>query len=610
MENDVDEAVGVVVDEDSPPLEGEDGLILVSDADSGIKRRPGRPLEENVSSKPRGVPRFPTPPARKFASESPAGKNRPNQALNWLNGLPLAFRNRCDFYVYRDFPVLITPPVDTTTGRPKWYKYIDIVSASDANPIREESDLLNRYGCGRYRLILNETDKAKGEESRNIFMITVTGLGSDYDRYPPNDQLIGDITKVDLDHPDNRSYVQYLKRSGKLPGDLDKEKQEQEMATATIMEKVMDQNKDLIDTVVRTAKERPVTVAPVSTAGPDVTAVLTMAGEVMKEASLNAIKNSNGMTMKDVIELMNQLRPEDRGGEEAKELRMMMLQMMQGQIDSQKAVIDKLTAQPVQNPNNATPSSPFAYFDEGLKAMEHMKNVTDKFAGGGGGAAEEAGMPKFMSWLQPLLTIGQGLVGSGVQAWALYQRQQQINNGVPVSPVPPVNVTGMPGAAASTVTPNPAPASTPTAVTGLPAPSAAAGPIDTDAAEMQEAIELFNAIQFPLLQHLKDPDNSGITGIDFADWLIGGFGVRKYGLLRKRGDMIVPALQSYDPIKPDIDALPQGRLERFVGEFLTVDVEKILTGEYDDEDEEDGEDEDEGGVIGKETDSGPLTPVA
>lgn len=609
MENDLEDGMGVagvVVDDDSTPLDDAEGPVLVSEANSGIKRRPGRPLEENVSSKPRGVPRFPTPPARKFASESPAGKNRPNQALNWLNGLPLAFRNRCDFYVYRDFPVLITPPVDTTTGRPKWYKYIDIVSASDANPIREESDLLNRYGCGRYRLILNETDKAKGEESRNIFMITVTGLGSDYDRYPPNDQLIGDIAKVDLDHPDNRSYVQYLKRSGKLPGDLDKEKQEQEMATATIMEKVMDQNKDLIDTVVRTAKERPASTAPANTAGPDVTAVLTMAGEVMKEASLNAIKNSNGMTMRDVIELMNQMKPEqqhDNG--EVKELRLMLLTMMQGQIDSQKSVIEKLTATPAPqqaNPN-AVPATPFAYAKDMMSAMKEMKSTIDEFKGVDDGVGD-AMAPKFMSWLGPLLTVGQGLAGSAVQAWALYQRQQQMNTGMPVAPMPQ---TPQPAPFASApVAPSPVPVAA-----GLPAPASvdAATPAGATDPSIERAIAILNAVQIPLINYLGNPE---LDGIAFAEWFIGGFSVDYYYELRQHGAMIETALNNYEPIKPKIDALPPGRLHQFVDEFLTVDVAKILSGEYDEDDEEDGDEEDGGGVIGgkKVAPVTPITPVA
>jgi hypothetical protein len=587
-ENEEDGVSVVGVEDDSLPL---DGPVLVEDAPPGVKRGPGRPLEENVSSRKLGVPRFPTPPARRFASEAAAHKNRPNTALNWLNGLPQGFRNRCDFYIYRDLPVLVTPPVDTDTGRPKWYKYIDIVSAADPNPIREEADLLNRYGCGRYRLILNETDKAKGEESRNIFMITITGLGSDYDKYPPNDQLVGDISKVDLDHPDNRGYVQYLRRNGKLPGDLDKEKQEQEMATATIVEKVMDQNKELIDTVVRTSKERPVT--PVAAqAGPDVTAVLTMAGEVMREASLNAIKNSNGMTMRDVIELMGQLKPESTS-DEVRELRQALDAERRERMTALERQLEKLSTT-AANPNTP-PTSPFAYFDEGLKAMEHMKTVTDKFTGGGGGAAEEAGMPKFMTWLQPVLTIAQNLASSGVQAWALYQRQQQMNTGVPV---PPMSTASPASPIPDTPTTNPTP--TAAAVAGLPAPTP--GPVAVPDPSLERATTLLNSIQVPLLNYLGNPE---LDGISFADWFISGFSVDAYYELRQYGQMIEIALTNYEPIKPVIDALPAGRLHQFVDEFLTVDVEKVLSGGYD-QDDDDEEEEDEGGVVGVT----PITPVA
>ena len=87
-------------------------------------------------------------------------------------------------YVYRDWPVLM-PKADDD------YAYIDKVMASEA--FESDVDLLQRYGCGSYRVILNDT-----ELHEKVITLFIANLGgSDLKSNPPTDRRVNKPGELD-----------------------------------------------------------------------------------------------------------------------------------------------------------------------------------------------------------------------------------------------------------------------------------------------------------------------------------------------------------------------------------------------------------------------------
>jgi hypothetical protein len=561
---------GLTLVDDFPPPPEENQQEVVEERVRGVGRPPNIP-----GSAPRKA-KFPTPRFRQFTSDADSSTQRPKHAFKWFLDLPQAFKDRCIWYLYRRFPILVEPPIGDDGKSPAWPKYIDKIPGSDPNQITDESDLLNRYGCGRYELFLNEVDVPKGDEGRNILRVFVQSLGgADYRAHPPNDDLINDVSKVDVSHPNNKGYVSYLASIGKLPEQVEKEKEKADMATATVVEKLTDGYEKMADRVIKVVEQKASTKPePSAPTAPtvDPSAFITAAADTMKDATKMVMESARGMGMKEVVEIIEKLKPNNS---ELMALYAAMMQRDQARIDFLEQQILEMRKQPATPGNNPSPSafappapsSPFAYFRDGVTALREMKTVMDELGGGAAaGVGEEAVAAAKMPWWASMLT--------GV-APHLVQLADRVIRGMEISRMAPGTVV-QPNPMPAQGQPTPAPAQSASAP-GLPAPTPASAP--TDEAIIQQ---LFTEIRTPLLNHLTDAELTN-AGSLFADWFIGGYGEEVYKKVKGYGPFIAPMLREYAIQAADgsvVKPFDVPQLDKFVEEFLSVDPDK------DDKDEE------------------------
>lgn len=573
----------------------ESAIEVIPEVSDGVKeiRGPGRP--RNVAgSAPLKKLRFPNPRFRQYNSDSDVREQRPNYAFKWVAALPQVFKDRCDWFIYRRHPILVEPPLDADR-KPQWYKYIDKIPGADPNPITDESDLLNRFGCGRYELYLNETDVPKGDEARTILRVFVQNLGGgDYRAHPPNDPLISDVNKVDLSHPNNKGYLSYLMSIGKLPEQVNAEKERQDVATATVVDKLTDGYEKMADKVVKMAESRSSRPDPVAApAGYDSNAIaglLNSTGEVMKQSAMTVMEQSKGMGLDEVLKVAKELKADDtHSTSEIKELRNMLFTMQTERINKLETMLIEQATTRTANPSSTSsdgpppsPADPFSYFKSGISALKEMKSTIDDFSGGGEGDGG-TGVGKNAPWWAGLLaasmphvaTIAQTVMGLYIASQRAGQpgAQQQ-----PMGPAPmPQGFPGMPmqpqpqpaQAPAPTMALNPAPAPAGATPSGMPPPAPASGAGGFD---MGQFISL---IQVPLLNYLSDPT---ANGDHFAEWLVGGYGLDVFKQVKQYGPLVAPILMEHTiqlptgPVKPFADLSP-GRLDKFVQEFLSVTPE-------------------------------------
>lgn len=524
----------------------------------------GRPRKDGMpvgSVAPGKVDQLPRPKFTVFKSDATNGSQRTKAFFNWWNELPKWARERVICYVYRDWPVLVTLPEDSND-----FAYIDKIAGED--PLQDDIDLLHRYGIGRYKLMFNEQPGA------NLCTAYVYNLGNDLKSYPPTDRRISDIAQVDASHPDNKSYIEFLKMRGQWT-------KEEDMATTTVVERVLDQNRELVQSAISAAKTQPERPAKDSTSVPLETA-MRMGMEVVADAA----KRSNEMLQSaveqakqisapqspqqqnqqpqvDPMQLAIQLvsliqQGKSEGNKEVEMLRAQLAQLQQDQLRMMSEQLKTLTERLTTNTSPAA-SNPFSSIQEGMKAMREMKSVVDEISGGGdkGGVVEETIQnvgPKWLSQYAPLIQQGFSLFDS-------FLRYRAASSGVPMpmqqpNPMPPMQMGPQP---VMPVMPHPqaAPALPP----GFP----------------PELANLLMRISISLQNHLLDLN---ATGTMFADWFIGGEGEQTYQEICSFGpDQVIQALQTF-PVTAQILAQVQPeRARSFVEEFLKPNWEEGEEGE-------------------------------
>jgi len=524
----------------------------------------GRPRGDGMPpgsvSTPTQVPR---PKFTIFKSDSTNGSQRTRAFYNWWNDLPTWAREKTILYVYRDWPVLKALPEDS-----KDFAYIDKISGEE--PLTDDLDLLNRYGCGRYKLMFNE------QPGGNLCVAYAYSLGNDMKSYPPTDRRISDIENIDDSHPDNRSYIEFLKMRG-----IWKKEGEGEMATATVVDRVLDQNRELTDKVIKSAQQAQQT--PPKNDGVSLDQAMRMGMEVVADAS----KRSNEIMQKtfeqarsiqddrtpavpsapavDPMQLAIQLvtliqQGKSEGNKEVEMLRGQLAQLQQEQLrmmsDQLKTLTERLTSNTSPNATN-----PFSSIQEGMKAMREMKSVVDDISGNTGndkGVVEEVAGAIGPAWLgkyAPLIQQGFSVVDSFFRYRAAMSGAPMPNmppQQYPTSPQPsfPQNPQGYPQQQYAPPAP-PAP--------GLSAPPLPAG-------FPPELANLLMRISRSLHYHLADIN---ATGTDFASWFMSGEGDETYAEVRGFGaEGIVGALQAFPVTNQILVQFPAERVQMFVTEFV------------------------------------------
>ena len=147
----------------------------------------------------------PNPRYKTYDTNSPNKNQKTNAAWAWWNSLSPAVKQIIELNVYRDWPVMLEPLDESDR------KEIGLILGID--PVQTDQDFVDRFGAGDYRAYLNVSPK--GDSKRTLFTAYVKCTHA-FREFPPSDHRIDDVSKVDVSDKSNRSYVAWLKATGKL----------------------------------------------------------------------------------------------------------------------------------------------------------------------------------------------------------------------------------------------------------------------------------------------------------------------------------------------------------------------------------------------------------
>jgi hypothetical protein len=480
----------------------------------------------------------PTPPHRVYSNTAISRAKHPKQAYAWWNDLPRWAKDSITAYVYRDHPVLL-PPELCGRGAEKEYKYIDKIDGNQ--PLQDDLDLLNRYGCGSYKIVLSELGKTeKGDRNRSLLEIHVTNLGGgDYKSNPPTDRRINDLRQLDIDHPANASYIAYLRSRGIIPEEAraeeERKREEEEMAAIQAAQEQSKSIETLTRTVVELANAKATTPQqPVPPPVDEERLGRSIAREIARElAPVIQPVVHHQQPQKDPMEiavaLVNMMeQAKNSSNEEVRELRARLESQQTQTLQSMMEQIQRMAEGKTQGPAASTVT-------DSLSALKQMKETLREF----GINIENNPAPTPESTIEKYLPV----VEKGINALLMFlvQRQQQSA---------PQQAAVQPASAPPSVN-APAPPSTNPTQHGLP----------------QELVGLLDQIRIPLFNYLMD---SEATGESFAAWFVSGYGDAVFQQIAANGpEVVTSVLRQYPPTAAVLNAAPPGRVDQFVREFCS-----------------------------------------
>lgn len=518
---------------DDPPADkpAENAIqVALEDTPEGAESTPeskgGRPRADGMPpglAGPTNTLNFPKPRFKLYKTDHVSKDQRPGGCFRWWEALPTWAKDRLYVYVYREHPVLLPASDDDSN-------YIDKISGNE--PLADELDLLHRYGCGSYKLILNDTDKPGSY--RTVCTVLITNLGGgQWKENDPQDRRINDSAQVDIGNPANAGYVSYLRAAGRLPEQMDSKREKETMATVEVVTAMQEQNKHLMEEVIGMAKSQGAKVDALPSGGREALEVVSHGAKLANDMVSKAAQQSNEMLEKsraasgggnggEAMNLALAIVRELKGGDtEVLELRRMLMQQQQSTIDGLKGQVDRLIE--LQS-KASTPVSPFASVTEGVSALKTLKETLDDIRGESGGGsmigevAEAAGAPKWLN--HPVVAAGISVLGNLAQAMLMSRQQQAMQP--QYYPPPPA---GMP--------PQPQ---------GAPQPMPQQQPMIPSPALPPQVIMGIRMILSPLLSTLTLRENGGVL----AEWAIDNMGQVNYDKMAAFGpEKLVEALYAY-----------------------------------------------------------------
>lgn len=518
----------------------------------------------------------PTPRYKDYSNETTNPNQKTRMFYKFWKEWPAWAKDRILVYVYRDHPILNQPEDEE-------FKYIDKISGNE--PITDDIDILNRYGCGNYRLLVNDMN-LKGN-NKTLCTLRLIGIGGgDYKSNPPNDRRVNDVNQVDRFNPANGSYIKFLQMRGLLPEQNQKKGDEDMPAVVEVLREASATNERLMNKVLEVSADK----------GKE--------SDVLKEAMSSAIDvmaQSNRIGMETLTKAHEQAReitagavPSTQPGKDPLELALMLLDRIQGSRggDNEERIlmlqkeIETMRADRLRELENRvmelmktkTDNTGLGSLKDTLSNVKELRELMKELNGGENDATEavaeaagdmapkwlrpyvpiistiaQAAMPAIANWLQPNPGSTPGMAGPGSQYGP--------GPGVPVPGAPPV-VNGGPAQIQG-----PGPGSAPGS-----APAPGPVPVPSPAQQQQAQLNLIlQAITYPLLTHLTSPT---LAGGDFAEWFADGFGIDTFKQLAGFGeDAVASALLNYQPITQLMQqhAVPTLRFRTFVKEFCETE---------------------------------------
>lgn len=526
----------------------------------------GRPRKDSMpagSSAPVRVELMPSPRFTTFKSDALSPVQRSKAGFTWWGDLPGWAKDRIVAYVYRDWPLLKNQP---RNGDPDDLVNENIDKIPGNEPLTDDNDLLHRYGCGNYRVRLN--DYPPGGQGKTLCIIHVVAVGgSDLKSFPPADRRVSDVAQVDLDHPSNKSYVEFLRMRGLLPEQSNKAEKEAEVAATEAVKEMVGQNAKLTDRlfgmVESKSKEGDAATTMIVESAKTAIQMAKDSADAQREEYRAKIRDLEGVSgerrgtsIDEVIKLAQLMHAPANGSDEAAALRAELAQVRMSLDREREDRIKSLEQRILDMAKNPAPvaPSPFSSMDEMVNGLRKVRELTEEMSGGSGpaptGIVEEvaSGGPK---WLGPVID----LAGKVVTAFMM-QRQ-----GAPAPPTPQQ------------------PAYAPPAPPQGPGPMLVAPPAAQPNGIPPEVTQILDRIAKPLERAI----NEGMAGDQLGGWYIDGYGVLDFNKIKDLGvDTVLQILMAYPPTAQTLSGLTDMRRRQFVVDFLKAEPAQPEDEEEDD----------------------------
>jgi hypothetical protein len=506
--------------------------------------------------------------------------------------------------VYQDWPVRLPKRANVDGSKPTSELELFDGTPVPGNPClfgiskdsNYEKDFLERYGSGKFRIMINELGVDNAICSHSLELIDMVD-------YPPKIAP----EEVDLLVPANQNYIRQMRDAGVVfPGEGLQEEEEEEEVNAELVSRGLDQAETVgkLAATVENLKEKMSTpVTPVSTVDPQVLQssvafVQDMAKgqvEAAKETArqqVEAVKETFGKgfdidhAVDAVVKLGSLGKKDDSTGAVLtildrrnelleKELAAMRQDILSRTQDELKFLRDRVAQQPAVAAR--------AQADSQRSTRDEIRDVLEEL--GVGKPTKED--PWYIRHADKLLTIGGAVLGGIVDRVGHYTNQIAYYNAIGRAGAPP-NPAGMgtvPGRPVAFQNPNAPPPVVQVVQPPSPPPQPPAAPLDPNvSAAVQggvpmEFIEYLQRITKPFLKiWFGRPETSGA---DLAQWVIEdgtGFpddeGKIIYLQLRMAGkDKLIGLLRPWAPIWNQLGQASPEELNQFIDEFMSADQE-------------------------------------
>lgn len=514
---------------------------------------------------------------------------QPQPFFDYWYSLKPGERARSTVYVYRAWPVLdhsrgLTPEEVFAIREKKRRLTTNIAKLTEPfSPQHWRDEILHRFGSGDYHFKLNDAGVRNNGKlpPRQMCQTTVRGLRDD--DHPP----VVDPKVLDLNDPQNRSYIQFLLMKGiQIPGldEPEKPKENEDMAAterlAESVEKMADRNATLAAQIAAqsaaqaAAKDKPADVSTqASLAGMDIVKAAAQAAlDFQAKATEASAKAQDPIVYhKNIMEAAERFKPAapdpNGGGANMMDMMMKFLGMMQ---QSNKEVIQEIressrlvaeaqnaritfTEKIAQdalarssNPSNAAPGTPGATTGTPaappdpiagtLRVLEGMEKIMERTGVFGGKGSDGPW------WARPAMTLAAS-IPTAISYAAYNAAVAKTGTGTPALP------PQQPGEGEEIED-------------GAPALNQGA----PQGTAVNPYIQFLQSIHKPLVNAV----DQNLPGFVFAGNLVLSNGWGIYDQLHAAGkDQILTLLQSYPPVWQDVIKMP--RFNEFLDEFLDRD---------------------------------------
>lgn len=572
------------------------------------------PPKETTSVRP-----FPPPSTRFFSDSHVSLTHKPMSFIHYLGRIKKdpELASRLVLYVYRNWPV-----IDRKQGGEDNNKAIDVTDTA----FESLQDILHRYGTGDYTIYLKDSGQ-KGER-KNVCSCFYSSP-RELDNFPPVlDISGGGINDLVLDDPKNRSYLEWRRRKGlPIPGEnmgaitqAQERASEEEMANNStvetltgLVERLVDKNledrpannpppaypppmpfHDMEDEIASRSEEQggaaavevlkrasEIGMGMISQAVDRATSLQTSTQDPVAQLKGLADAVSSLVPKQDNTAIMAVLEDVRRRGEKLEER---LAQSEKEKFELVRGFTEKLQTA-------AAPQSLEQQLNGIVSLKKTLKSIMsddeDEDEDGEDRRGRRDKEPWYAQFLPLAIPAGMFLMNS-VNTLMHNAAVAKTGQGQPEHP-PAIPTEALPDAVRDQMAhvQSPAGPGNPQVINHNPNPNPG-GPSPMDIQKQQVRMFL-NAVKAPILHHL----NSDLSGHDFAEWLIGGYGSMVYEQVRSLGPQQIRA--AIAELTPDLEAnlrtIPE-KAESFLEEFC-----QGLWPE-DGEDGEEGEEEERNGAPG------------